>query len=43
LAFLDKLNDFARNIVDKLTDAIESVKLKHIINAEKTETVECLR
>ena len=35
MAFFDKLNDFAKNIGDKTTDAIETGKLNSKINSEK--------
>ena len=35
MAFLDKLNDFAKNVGDKAGDAIETSKLNSRINAEK--------
>lgn len=35
MAFFDKLNDFAKNISDKTTDAIETGKLSSRINSEK--------
>lgn len=35
MAFFDKLNDFAKNISDKTTDAIETGKLSSKINSEK--------
>ena len=35
MAFFDKLNDFAKNISDKTTDAIETGKLQSKINNEK--------
>ena len=35
MAFFDKLNDFAKNIGDKTTDAIETGKLNSKVNAEK--------
>ena len=35
MAFFDKLNDFAKNISDKTTDAIETGKLQSKVNSEK--------
>ncbi len=35
MAFLDKLNDFAKNISDKTTDAIETGKLGSKVNSER--------
>ena len=35
MAFFDKLNDFAKNISDKTTDAIETGKLNGRINSER--------
>ena len=35
MAFFDKLNDLARNIGDKTTDAIETGKLQNRINTER--------
>jgi len=35
MAFFDKLSDFAKNIGDKTTDAIETGKLQSKINSEK--------
>ena len=35
MAFFDKLNDFAKNISDKTTDAIETGKLQSKANSEK--------
>jgi len=35
MAFFDKLNDFAKNISDKTTDAIETGKLQNRVNTEK--------
>lgn len=37
MAFLDKLNDFAKNIGDKTGDAIETTKLNSKISSEKKE------
>ena len=36
MAFFDKLSDFAKNIGDKTTDAIETGKLQSKINSEKS-------
>ena len=35
MAFFDKLSDFAKNIGDKTTDAIETGKLQSKVNSEK--------
>ena len=35
MAFFDKINDFAKNISDKTSDAIETSKLNSKIAAEK--------
>lgn len=43
MAFFDKLNDFAKNIGDKTTDAIETGKLNSKINAENTAAGEELK
>ena len=43
MAFFDKLGDFAKNIGDKTSDAIETNKLNGKINTEKTAITECLR
>lgn len=43
MAFLDKLGDFAKNIGDKTSDAIETGKLNSKINSEKAAAGEELR
>lgn len=43
MAFLDKLNDLAKNIGDKTNDAIETTKLNSKINAEKSAAAEDLK
>jgi DNA-directed RNA polymerase subunit RPC12/RpoP len=43
MALFDKLNDLARNIGDKTTDAIETTKLNSKINSEKTAITEITR
>ena len=40
MAFFDKLNDFAKNIGDKTSDAIETGKLNSKINSEKAAAAE---
>ena len=35
MAFFDRLNDFAKNLSDKTTDAIETGKLQSRVNSEK--------
>ncbi len=43
MAFLDKLNDFARNIGEKTTDAIETGKLASKVNTERNAAGEELK
>ncbi len=43
MAFFDKLNDFAKNIGDKTTDAIETGKLNSRINSERNAAGEELK
>ena len=43
MAFFDKLNDFAKNLGDKTTDAIETGKLQSKINAERNLAGEDLK
>lgn len=43
MAFLDKLNDLAKNIGDKTNDAIETTRLNSRINAERAAADEELR
>ena len=43
MAFFDKLNDLARNLGDKTTDAIETGKLQSKINAERNLAGEDLK
>lgn len=43
MAFLDKLNQVAKNIGDKTTDAIETTKLNSKINAERSAATEDLK
>ena len=43
MAFFDKLNDFAKNIGDRTTDAIETGKLNSKVNAEKNLAGEDLK
>ena len=43
MAFFDKLNDFAKNIGDKTSDAIETGKLNSKINAENNAAGEELK
>lgn len=43
MAFLDKLNQVAKNIGDKTNDAIETTKLNSKINAEKSAAAEDLK
>ena len=43
MAFFDKLNDFAKNISEKTTDAIETGKLNAKVNSEKNMAGEELK
>lgn len=43
MAFLDKLNQVAKNIGDKTNDAIETTKLNSKVNAEKAAATEELK
>ena len=43
MALLNKLGDFAKNIGDKASDAIDTKKLNNKINAEKAAVAECMR
>ena len=43
MAFFDKLSDFAKNIGDKTTDAIETGKLQSKVNSEKNLAGEKLK
>ena len=43
MAFFDKLNQMAKNIGDKTSDAIETSKLNSKINAETTAAGEDLK
>ncbi len=43
MAFFDKLNDFAKNLGDKTTDAIETGKLQSKVHTEKNAAGEQLK
>lgn len=43
MALFDKLNQVAKNIGDKTSDAIETTKLNNKINAEKAAAAEDLK
>ena len=43
MALFDKLNQVAKNIGDKTSDAIETTKLGNKINAEKAAAAEDLK